>query len=83
MMGFEPSGTHEFHTFHNGGDFACLRLQGLRALCKMMAAKRAACEKAERGLYHYDRRALTFIAHLSTMGGLDGESATSTDAPPT
>ena len=52
MMGFEPSGTHEFHTFHNGGDFACLRLQGLRALCKMMAAKRAACEKAERGLYH-------------------------------
>ena len=31
----------------------------------------------------YDRRALTFIAHLSKMGGLDGESATSTDAPPT
>ena len=31
----------------------------------------------------YDRRALTFIAHLSKMGGLDGESATSTVPPPT
>ena len=48
------------HISSHRGDFAFRDCRVCGRLCKMMAAKRAACEKAEKGLYHLWSAAINF-----------------------